>query len=805
MQQITIADIRVRLNGLQNSTQSDKNRVFIESAQSLIRTSRRVSDIKRFIESCTKSNNQLPFYIYCELFEAICKFGNPSDIRNIATYITENTLPKVRDAKSTNSLLKRRLTIAAHKASISNVSKDLENLAGNLAPIITTSTSAPSINTISAEDTSENDQAAYEAYNMMHDKSMKLIHCDRVIENYNRISKRFNLDKLFIENNRYDTADIVISLCEMIDTYNMPTSIKFNTVIETAYYGFESNTISYTKSTILETAVDYFLFKPDGLESCREILEATLFYDKNDDMKNIDIFQEEEPKVEETVSEAIINSYAIKTIIPVTEVANFNTIFKNFKKEELGKSDKPQNLFSKLIDKLYSKDIDSIVDGTPDLLLWVRRFFILGTLGIPLIGPIIAGIGMIADRFISIYKDREELPKMVKCFNNEIKTCKAKLKDLEDEDKIKKMKKYINSLENARDKINSCYMDLLTDEEQEKMYNDIDTNDEDFDDLFDENNIITILNKSIENFVECATNNPITYQSMYRLMFNISESDISTIAKVTCRHPDLFHKEAVLEGARDCISALRIGLSKTESDPITRFTRISSLKNAINLLEKNEFETVYINTNVNDLVEATNEFQAISEAYTAIAIMIDTYNNKNTLLEASFTNTLKVASMKLRNAFTKMSDKERSISRNLDVGMNNFKKSIERAFTNDNRESVIKGSVLPSFSKVIKMCIINAGLIALGQPAIAIIGTLGYFAVNGKFKAKERQMVIDEIEIELEMCEKYIQIAEQKNDMQALRQLLTTKKELERQRQRIKYKMRVDFGQKYYDSAAPTN
>ena len=61
-------------------------------------------------------------------------------------------------------------------------------------------------------------------------------------------------------------------------------------------------------------------------------------------------------------------------------------------------------------------------------------------------------------------------------------------------------------------------------------------------------------------------------------------------------------------------------------------------------------------------------------------------------------------------------------------------------------------------------------------------------------------MIIDEIEIELQMCDKYINIAEQKNDMKALRQLLTTKRELERQRQRIKYKMKVNFGQKYYDA-----
>lgn len=806
MQQVTIADIRSRLKALQTPIQSDKNRVLMETAQNLIRSSKRVSDIKKFIEGCTNSNSQMPFFMYCELFESICKFGNTSDISNIASYITENTLPKVRDAKAANSLLKRRLTVAAHKASVSNVSKDLENLAGNFSSTITTSSFTPSVDSTPVEDTSENDQAVYEAYNMMHAKSMKLIHCDRIIENYNRISKRFNIDKLFIENNNFDTADIVLNLCEMIDTYDMPTSIKFNTVIETAYYGFESNSITYNKSDILESAVDYFLFKPDGVDSCREILEATMLYDKKNDMKNIDILQEEDPEEKpETVSEAIINSYAIRNIQPVAESTdiNFNTIFNKFKKEELGKSDKPQNIFSKLIDKLYQKDIDGIVDGTPDLLLWTRRLFILGTLAVPFIGPIIAGIGMIADRFITIHKDRQEFPKMVKCFNNEIKACKAKLNDLEG-DKKEKMKQYIKSLESARDKINSYYMDLLTDEEQEKMYEtDGSFNDSDLDDLFDENNIITILNNSITSFIECATSNPINYTSMYRLMFNIDESCINIMAKIACRHPDMFFKEAVLEGCRDNASALRTG--RIECDSYTKSMRLSSLNSAINILERNDLNQLYINTDIYNLVEVTSEFEAISEAYNAIAIMIDTYNNQNSLLEASFTNTLKVASMKLRNSFTKMSDKEKSISRNLDVGMNNFKKSIERAFTNDNREAVIKGSVLPSFSKVIKMCIINAGLIAIGQPVLAIIGTLGYFAVNGKFKAKERQMVIDEIEIEIDMCERYIAIAEQKNDMQALRQLLTTKKELERQRQRIKYKMRVEFGQKYYDSAAPTN
>ena len=82
----------------------------------------------------------------------------------------------------------------------------------------------------------------------------------------------------------------------------------------------------------------------------------------------------------------------------------------------------------------------------------------------------------------------------------------------------------------------------------------------------------------------------------------------------------------------------------------------------------------------------------------------------------------------------------------------------------------------------------------------------GNFDDNDVFEFKKViEPYMEQIEIELEMCEKYIQIAENKNDMKALRQLLTTKKELQRQLQRIKYKMQVDFGQKYYSAEAPND
>ena len=287
-------------------------------------------------------------------------------------------------------------------------------------------------------------------------------------------------------------------------------------------------------------------------------------------------------------------------------------------------------------------------------------------------------------------------------------------------------------------------------------------------------------------------------------MGKINENDLSIVAKVINEYPDEFYRENAIDGIIKRMNDIRVGRIQYESN-IDKSIKLSALSNALYILENGRNTISYKLFNYDNLDRVLDNFNIFVEAYSAISILIDTYNSQGNILEASVTNKLNVAMMKLRNSFTKMGDAERRLSRNLDMGMSGFKKGIERALTTDNREAVIKGSILPSFSKIVKLCLVNAGLIALHQPLIAVIVTLGYFACSAKFKAKERQMVIDEIEIELEMCEKYIQIAESKNDMKALRQLLTTKKELQRQLQRVKYKMQVDFGQKYYSAEAPND
>lgn len=800
MRHVTINDIKQRMKSLKRMNENS-NVASIESfskgAYNAI-SKRNVNDIKRILESAVNNSQEYPARLYVDLFEAVTESGKMQDIKYAGNLLEDAPL-KVRDGKALNTLLKRRLGRVKSKSSLRNTDNPQDVLTASLPK-------PPTPSTPTAEST------IVDIYETTMDNMEMCEHCDRVLENYNSISKRFNIDSLFYENTRINgVGDTVVSLCRMVDTYNMPDYIKFNTVIESALYGFESNNIEYKKSDILENAVDYFLFKKDGLESCKKILENTVFFDKGEDMGNMDIITEEEPETEEetlsvekSIKEYCVPKRKLRNITYIKENSEFSELFKKFKEEEIAGSDKPEGKLRQLITKLYAKNVDDVINGTPSLLNWIRSFFIIGSCAIPAIGPILMIINFIADRFIALHFQRKETERMIKCFENEIKKSKNKMNQdtTSDEDK-ENLKKYIESLKKAKIKIEDYYNDLLTDEEQEERYNNMeydmddldlsdiegadDVSDEDISDFFEStfNNI----SESIDNLDMCINNHKITDSDMFALPNLESGDDILYIAKVVSKFPEELYKDSLEDGIKSELMSISAFSNK--------YNKKENLKTALDILEKEKAEEPPI-----DVKQACDYLNNLTEAYESIAMIIEATDKSNpeNILESSITNKLKMASMKLKNLMTKMSDKEKQISRSVDIGTNNFKKGVERALTNDNREAIIKGSILPSASKVIKMAILNAGLVAIGQPALAVIGTLGYLGVSKGFKAKERQALTDEIEIELKMCQKYIDIAEQKNDMKALKQLLMIQRDLERQHQRIKYKMRADLGQKYYDA-----
>ena len=77
------------------------------------------------------------------------------------------------------------------------------------------------------------------------------------------------------------------------------------------------------------------------------------------------------------------------------------------------------------------------------------------------------------------------------------------------------------------------------------------------------------------------------------------------------------------------------------------------------------------------------------------------------------------------------------------------------------------------------------------NPGVAAIIALGSFALSKHVTNKERMIILDEIETELEVVEKEIQAAERDEDMKKYRALLQYKKNLQRQYQRIRYNVKL--------------
>jgi ribonuclease HII len=84
-----------------------------------------------------------------------------------------------------------------------------------------------------------------------------------------------------------------------------------------------------------------------------------------------------------------------------------------------------------------------------------------------------------------------------------------------------------------------------------------------------------------------------------------------------------------------------------------------------------------------------------------------------------------------------------------------------------------------------------AGGMYLINPVVAAIGVIGALAVSKALTERERQMLLDEIDIELKAVEKEISTAESNNRMKDYRQLLTYQRKLQREKQRIKYRLKL--------------
>ena len=818
---LQIRDIHKRIKSTQSSLVEANNIVCMQNASASLKSGY-PKDIMRSIELISRKSNPIQFESVLELFDALYESGTTGQIVKMGNYICEEVVPKVRDAKETNTNLKRKLGRLKSKVT-TKIDNNIEDALSTVKGKVDAAKSNFKRNTdqikqnvktgLGLQKRPKSKTEAYiECYESIVESLEKFAECDRIIGNYNDFSKRFNLERLFVENTRINgVKDTVNELCSFADTYDMNTSVKYMLTIESAWYGFEQNGIPYSKKDILETAADYFMMKKDGLKDCRYALENTTIYEPEDMPDCMQVITEEEPEEdEENVFSRYekINSILTQTesVSIVSEAYDFDKIFNDFKKQD---TENKESKLTMLVRKLYTKNVDNIVEETPNFLNWIRLVFVLGTVAL---NPVLGAIVAIGDIFVRLHFERDETEKMIKCFDNEIKKSETKMKSSKDNEEKARLKEYITALKKTRDKIDAYYEKMLTDKEIDAKYDsdvatdtfgDLKTNivggskdndDFDFDDddfnFDDDEDFLEAAVDTIDTISTLADDNAQYNNIGMDTITNMdifNADDLDSLAKLSVTYPDVWAPELIENAINAQVNRIRKG-KVTFENALERFQRLNAYDTALKTLH------TYKPAQPSTIAECVNDITALNACMEAVNSIIYSYKNRDVMVEASFINSLKLASEKLKKNIQKLSDKDRTISKNVDVSLSQLRKSMENSLTNENREAVIKGSILPSSSKIIKLAI-TTGALWLVNPAVAVITALGYLGLSAKHKRKERQLILDELEVELKMCEKYIDIAESKNDMKALKQLLTIQKNLKRQEQRIRYKMKVDFNQ----------
>lgn len=572
-----------------------------------------------------------------------------------------------------------------------------------------------------------------EKYSELYEECNKYNICDRVIENHYNLNEVINIDNLIKTTNIHE-ENIYDKILEVSDKiYNLnegDCKLKYTLALENILYGLHKNNISYNRKTILEAVTDYFLFKNDDfkLNSINFVLENIKFY--NDEDKSVLKYLNES-----------INYRSIHESV--------DSIFKKLKKEV--SLDNHQHVKS-LVFRLYSQSPDNIIQEIPNFLSWIRHAVVFGTLAI---NPYLGIVNIIVDKFIEMDIKRKHIKEMKLDLKNEIRNVESKLDKAKSDTSIDRLGKYLETLNNNLDKITDYEDSLLSDKEKEDNDNIYE-----FAQLLqleesmrDMNGIIEYdFENIIENTIELYNNDDIEALSKFVSENNILDKD--SIIDILYNH-----RKNIYEKCKDN-NKYKIG------------SVISECINKIECSKNNKSE-------INSFIENVEFLNAI----------INKQFKDNVIQETSHATNIKIAKEKLKKQYTKMSDKEKIISRQMDNALDKFYNKMQIELTNKNREAVIRGSIIPSFSAIMKLAI-TSGLIYFINPALSAITLIGGIAASKQGTKKEKQYILDELDIQLKIVEKKMQLAESNNDMKSLEQLMKIEQKLKREKQRIYYNIK---------------
>lgn len=707
-----------------------------------------------------------------------------SNINTFTNIFTENIIPKVRNAMQMQKLISHRLGNLKSKLS-TKIHTKIKKISG---------TYTPPKKSQSKQEQPKQENYIYKSLDSITEAVNNTIAYDRIINNHNKLNRRYNLDR-FVKESVFTTdqaTDTIYEFCKLIDTYDIPLKAKYSIAIENSLYAYEKNYVPYDKQSILEAVTDYFLMthneNGDMLGIIANTARKTLMYEQAD-FDKLDLIPSS-PEYMNIFTEETIDGLSfyenhnansnMRTLITESKDSKIKDKIKKFKL----KPKKDINDLKDLIRGVLMNHSQEAIDETPNILGMIFVFFVLaGTLAISVVAGAIALMTMI---FIGIKWSEDECDKQIKHYKDHIKKVKNRIAKAKSEKEKERLNEYLNSLEKNLEKLEDYRENLKSDiqkqrEEEEENKKSEESSNDDFslesvkniaDDLF-------VLEKAIENI----TKNKIDISTIQEKINNINNANIDAITEFSIKNPDLIHPEELSEILTE---QREDTLKLVDVNKYVRSTILSENITKLNNFKYDFSEECSIQSALHEMANTIITRDVIEES------LLYTKESQTPLLELSFTNTINMAIERVKKAATDLSDKEKIMSKTVDQSLENFGRGITDVYKTENREAIIRGNVLPPASRIIKMAIIT-GLTFLVHPALAVISVLGHVAMAKETRAKERSIILDELDVELNMCNRYIKQAEDKNDLKAVRQCLMIKKKLEAQRNRLRYKMEVEY------------
>lgn len=659
-----------------------------------------------------------------DLLLELYKYNDPVVVNKHRQKVLES-ITKVRDANQFKNYLQRKM--ALHKGRVKNkVSNIVDKVHNDLKNGAKTAVS--NIASAVPGNSGDGEQAAHETLNMMYKVACENVTYDRIIKNYEKIGKRFDIDKIVIEKvfTKDDAVRETARICKLIDTYNMSSINKFKVATENYLFVLSKNACPYNTVDIVEAAADYFLLNSDDKELYSVALESTL-----------------------------------------NDMANYNPF---------GSSD-----ISKIVDKINKPketDLDEVIDfNTNRMDAYIAQFKHVPTHSefVRMIEtlPNVVGMKTYINHMDIIFNTLNMInDDTTQYFITLLKFNEALLSCYEGKDKVDLIKSLLAIYEQYANKIDKDIVDrmrLLVANINESVDESLITLPEKID----------MLLESLESLAEKDANSLIE-ESFDRFSLN----DIDGITQLTKLDPSVIKPSGYQTVLKDTLRTARRKQYKTFED----YEKIDCIKDNLNKLK--------------DIDDSSDEDMSLDEAIISTKVkeacvnsLYDFTKYPTTLKEMNIVNTIAMASEKVKAKLSDVSADVSNLSRQFDAQMDQLKGVVNtKDLESENREAVIAGNILPKASRIIKLAI-TAGVGYFINPAISVIVVLGYLGMSLDAQSKERRKVLEEIELELEMTNRYLKKAEDDGSLEKQRELLKIKKKLESQKARLMYNMAFKHGE----------